>query len=319
MSDAVTELAVGRAFGKIIVLGEHAVVYGQPALAAALSRGCEVHVQKNAHGVGHLLLDTQVLAVDDADNAVCRAVQVARAELELTPALALDVSIRFDVPVGAGLGSSAALAVALPRALAKLQGRALEDARLETIAHRIEQVFHGNPSGLDALLARTGALGLFTRGAGLAPLTPKTPVKLVIADTGVGRSTQTQVANVAARRERVGAAVEKTIEAIGDLARAGADAMERGALTELGELMNVNHGLLSALSVSSAEIEVLVAAARRAGAVGAKLTGAGGGGCVIALAPGREEAVAAALSEKSKTVLIASLGAPESTTRNRGV
>jgi len=297
---------IGRACGKVILLGEHAVVYGEPAIASALGLGCEVECRE-AGAMPHLLLDSQALRVDDADHAVNRAVREAvnAAGLDLHK---LDISIRFDVPVGAGLGSSAALAVALPRAMFAHAGKLLDDAELISISHRIEEVFHGNPSGLDALLAMTGALGLFTKKGGLEALRPKSPLRLVIADTGLPRSTQTQVSNVAARKERLGRPIERTLEAIGDIVRAGAEAISAGNLPLLGELMDANQGLLSALSVSSPEIEALVGAARRAGATGAKLTGAGGGGCIIALAPGREAEVAAALKPLCKTVLISTLG-----------
>lgn len=298
---------MARAFGKVIVLGEHAVVYGEPALAGALAAGCEVVAARSA-GMPHLLLDTQVLNVADADNGVCKAVRIAQEAAGLGTQT-LDVTIRFDVPVGAGLGSSAAMSVALPRAMYELSGRALDDATLKTLSDQIEKVFHGNPSGLDALLARTGELGLFTKKNGLQPIRAKEPVRLVIADTGVTRSTQTQVSNVAARRERLGKPIERTIEAIGEISRMGAEALQKGDLARLGELMNTNQGLAAALSVSSAEIEQLVHVARKAGAIGAKLTGAGGGGCIIALAPGKEEDVAAALKPVSKSVLITTLGA----------
>jgi mevalonate kinase len=299
-----------KAFGKIIVLGEHAVVYGEPALAGALSAGCVVDVEKSEHGVPHLMLDTQVFKVSDADNGVCKAVRIAQ-EAAGIAASALDVTIRFDVPVGAGLGSSAAMSVALPRAMFARADKTLDDATLRELSNQIEKVFHGNPSGLDALLAMTGSLGLFTKKGGLTPIAAKQPVRVIIADTGVQRSTQTQVSNVAARRERLGRPVEQTIEAIGQLSRMGAEALQKGDLAKLGELMNTNQGLLSALSVSSAEIEHLVHVARKAGAIGAKLTGAGGGGCIIALAPpGDEEIVASALRKHSKTVLITNLGAP---------
>jgi mevalonate kinase len=295
----------GKAFGKVILLGEHAVVYGEPALASALAAGCVVEV-KDSPGMPHLLLDTQVLDVRDAENGVCKAVRIAQEAAGLQNAL--DVTIRFDVPVGAGLGSSAAMSVALPRAMFARAAKTLSDATLKDLSHQIERVFHGNPSGLDALLAMSGETGLFTKKGGLVPMSPKEPVRLIIADTGVPRSTQTQVSNVAARRERLGKPIEKTIEAIGEIARQGADALQKGDLARLGELMNANQGLLSAVSVSCGEIEHLVHVARAAGAIGAKLTGAGGGGCVIALAPGKEAEVVALLKQHAKTVLTTTLG-----------
>jgi mevalonate kinase len=296
-------MSTGQASGKVILLGEHAVVYGEPAIASALGKGCEVEITPARGDVPHLLLDTRILRVDDADHAVCRAVRVALDAAGLDRSK-LDVAIRFDLPVGAGLGSSAALAVALVRAAFS----SVDEATLVHVSHEIEKVFHGNPSGLDAKLAISGSLGVYTKADGLAPLVPKTPLKLVIADTGVPRSTQTQVENVGKRREKFGKPIERIIEAIGELVRQGAQAITSGDLARLGELMDVNQGLLSALSVSSPEIEALVGAARRAGALGAKLTGAGGGGCIIALAPGKEDEVANALKPLAKHVLVTTLG-----------
>ena len=291
-------MSSGSAFGKVIVLGEHAVVYGQPALASALAQGCTVTVTP---GEGRMMIDTDVHAIDNADHAVCRAVKTTLDAAGLNERV--DVRIHFDIPAGAGLGSSAALSVALPRAVAAFTGKSVD---VTTISNAIEKVFHGNPSGLDALLAETGAIGLFTRAGGLKPVVPSQPLRVVIADTGVPRSTQTQVSNVAERLKRLGSPIEKTIEVIGELSRRGAEAVAAGNHQMLGELMDVNQGLLSALGVSSPEIESLVGIARRAGAYGAKLTGAGGGGCIIAI--GNEESVASALKPHAKSVLVSTLG-----------
>lgn len=296
---------MSRAFGKVILLGEHAVVYGQPALAGALNVGCTARIGSNPTGPC-LSLGQSRFSAHDSNDGLSRAL---RATLEATglSGAKLEIAVDFALPTAAGLGSSAALAVAMARAAFAYANKAPEASEFRALVDVIERIFHGNPSGLDALLAETGLLGLFTKAEGLRPIAVAKPVKLVIADSGVARSTQTQVAGVAVLRERLGRPIERTLEAIGDVARAGGEAIERGDLPRLGALMDVNQGLLSALSVSTPELEHLVGVARRAGAMGAKLTGAGGGGCVIALAPDREEAVAAALRPVAKTVLIAEL------------
>ncbi len=295
---------MARAFGKVIVLGEHAVVYGEPALAGALDRGCEVTVAPHPEGP-FLLLNGQRFVPNDPgaqrDDKLAQAFALAldragRSQEKIA------VTANFDVPTSAGLGSSAALAVALCRAL----NESVTDEALDQQSNAIEQIFHGTPSGLDAACAKSGALGLYTRTKGLQPI--KAPAfKLVIANTGVSRSTEKQVARVGEKSARI-AACSHVMHAIGELSHAGAEAIAQGNLTVLGELMNMNHGLLQALGVSHPVLDSLVHCALAEGAIGAKLTGAGGGGCNIVIAHGREQIVADALAPISKSVTIAALG-----------
>jgi len=296
-------MSQGSGFGKVIVLGEHAVVYGEPALAAALDRGCSVDIE--AHPEGPFLeLDGKRFAVGD-DNPVARAFRIT---LEVTQLIEEKIVVRaaFSVPVGAGLGSSAAFAVAVVRALSAHAKHTLSDEALDAAAHEVERLFHGTPSGLDAYLARSGELGLYVRGKGLKPVACA-PFKLVIASSGVQRSTETQVSRLAEKHGRV-PACSHVFKAIGEIARDGARAIASGDLHALGELMNMNQGLLAALGVSHPALEAMIAYAKSEGALGAKLTGAGGGGCVIVLAPGNEARIAQALAPMAREVIIASLG-----------
>lgn len=296
-------MSQGSGAGKVIVLGEHAVVYGEPALAAALDRGCSVTIESHPEGP-FLELDGTRFAVGD-DNPVARAFRIT---LEVTQLHEEKIVVRaaFTVPVGAGLGSSAAFAVALVRALYAHAKRELSDSVLDAAAHEVERLFHGTPSGLDAYLARTGELGLYVRGKGLEPVTAPA-FKLIIASSGVQRSTEKQVTRVAERTARI-PACSHVLKAIGDISRAGAAAIASGDLHALGELMDMNQGLLAALGVSHPALESLIAYAKSEGALGAKLTGAGGGGCVIVLAPGHEARIAQALAPMAREVIIATLG-----------
>ena len=238
-------MSQGSGNGKVILLGEHAVVYGEPALAAALDRGCSVRI--DAHPEGPFLeMDRKRFVVGD-DNPVARAFAITLGVTGLADAR-VRVQASFAVPVGAGLGSSAAFAVALVRALYAHAGRELSDDALDKATHEVERLFHGTPSGLDAYLARTGELGLYTRGKGLNPVRGA-PFKIVIVSSGVKRSTEKQVSRVAERNARV-PACSHVMKAIGEVSRAGAAAVSNGDLHALGELMDINQGLLRKLAAS---------------------------------------------------------------------
>jgi mevalonate kinase len=267
--------------GKVILLGEHAVVHGAPALAGALARGVRATV---APGAPLLQVPAWGLtARPDGDAPVDRAFA---AVLEATGAGAA-VTAAAEIPVGAGLGSSAALATAVARALTA------DEERVRAAVAASERVFHGNPSGLDAELALHGGLGRFVRGEGLVRLAVP-PLTLCVGNTGGRRDTGALVAGVAARlRERPGETAG-LVRAIGALTEAGIAALRAERLDELGAIMDRNQAALEALGVSTPALAAACETARRAGALGAKLTGAGGGGCVVALAPGREAEVLAA-------------------------
>lgn len=268
------------AAGKVILLGEHSVVYGHPALAGALANGVTV---EKSDGSGRLRIPQWNVVVDDAtDTALATAYRAIRERAGNPP---FDLTLTFHLPTGAGLGSSAAMAVAVGRALG-LDGAALADAAMAS-----ETVIHGKPSGLDHTVSIAGGFGVFTRASGLRPLAAA-PLTLVIGHTGRARDTKGRVARVAQLVDERGDEVRARFAAIEKLVARGADAVARGSYGELGAAMSENQRHLEALEVSCPEIERMCAIARDAGAFGAKLTGGGGGGCVIAV--GNDAAVAAA-------------------------
>ena len=289
-----TSAATGRASGKVILLGEHAVVYGHRALAGALMAGVTVEATR---GSGWLRVPAWQLAVRGDDPLpIARAYAAIRDRFQSAgwQLPEVDLAAHFELPTGAGLGSSAALSVAVVRALGQAAGRTVDLSLLLEAAQAAETVFHGRASGIDHAVAALGGLGLFTRAEGLRPIPAARPIPLVIGHTGRARDTEGRVARVAKLMAERPSETRERLAAIAILVERGAQAVGTGNFGALGAAMEENQRHLAALELSCPEIETLCHLAQEAGAVGAKLTGGGGGGCVIALAPGREMDVAGA-------------------------
>lgn len=278
-----------RAHGKVILFGEHAVVYGTPAIAVGIERGARATASvRAAEGPSTLHVRTWNITVrdDDAETPLARAFRDLLAATRSAGAAAGGVRVEADadLPPGGGLGCSAAVGVAIARALDP-------SADGGVIAERVgawEQVFHGNPSGVDAAVSALGGCVRFTRGASGEPakvthVRVPGPVHLCVGSTRQASSTRSMVEAVARLRERKPELTQKTFEAIRTLVDNAQLAIEAGDGRACGELLDLNQMLLASLFVSTPEIEQMCALARGAGALGSKLTGAGGGGCVLAL------------------------------------
>jgi mevalonate kinase len=260
-------LSRGTGRGKVILFGEHAVVYGHPALAAALAQSTTVH----ATPADRLSFTLPAWGLPEVVPPVFAAVRAIAAHLGVSA----DVALTGDstVPARAGLGSSASLCVAIARALAP-------EGDVEAAANAGEAAFHGNPSGVDVALAARGGIGLFRRGVGLEPVaSPR--FALVVGLSGEPRDTAARVADVAARRAHPG--TDARLAALGALALEATRHFD-----DLGPLFREAQAHLTALGLASPGIDRLIALALEAGATGAKLTGAGGGGAVIAVGPDPE-------------------------------
>ena len=295
--------ARGRAAGKVILLGEHAVVYGRPALAAGLPLWLEAEV---VAGEGPARLESDGHADDPR---AARLIAEAAAAVGLEPH-GIVVRVRSEVPAGVGVGSSAALAVAVLRALAAAAGRRLARNQEFAIATRLESIFHGTPSGIDPVAAAFGGCFRFVRGTPpvVAPVRPAVPLPLVIAFGARPRSTGAAVMGLRARWEADRARHEAVFDAVAATVEDGARAAEAGDLAALGLAFDRNQALLETLGVSAPEVEALVARARAAGALGAKLTGGGAGGAVVALAPDPER-LAGTLGADGTRTIVAHVGA----------
>jgi len=254
---------VGVGSGKVILLGEHAVVYGHRAIAVAVSRGTRVTL--TARGGPTALGDSDI-----RDERLARALAVA------LPDWGYRVDIETDLPVGRGMGSSAALTIALLRARAAAEGRPVDFAWLHREGFAVEAIFHGTPSGLDHAVAALGGAVLYRRDEPPLPV-DMAPLSAVVLDSGTAGDTAVEVARVRAGRpanegllKRLGQLVEHSVGHLHDA-------------PALGAAMDEAHGVLGELGVSTPGLDELVALARRHGAHGAKLSGAGGGGIVLAL------------------------------------
>lgn len=305
------ERASAWAPGKLILAGEHAVVYGHPAIAFAVTLGTTVQLARrpgHTEVEGCTAADAEGAHLIEADPRLLTALRAA------LPEQGLGVHIHTDLPVGRGMGSSAALAVALVRAVARLEGREAAAAECQARGFEIERVFHGAPSGLDHTVSSLGGGLLYRRGPdGVRWTRLSLPaLSLVVIDTGAPGDTAEMVAGVRARRP----AVDPVLDAIGALVprveAALGQADPSAAARAVGPLLTENHRLLARLGVSTPALEAAVALALDHGATGAKLAGAGGGGVAIALLDGPPDRLLAAARAAGFGAFPAQISPPES-------
>ena len=199
-----------------------------------------------------------------------------------------DVGVNLDVdssiPVAAGLGSSAAVAVASAAALNHLFNAGLMEKDIFQVAFDAEKIVHGNPSGVDPAISTYGGVLRYQKGEDIQKLRVDVSLPLVIGNTGIERSTGEMVAYVGELKRHYPSVFDKILKTENEIVTNSIEALEHGDLETLGEMMNINHALLCAVGVSNEPLDKMVYTARKVGALGAKLTGAGGGGCIVALA-----------------------------------
>jgi len=283
--------------GKMILFGEHSVVYRGPAIVLAINRRARVVAERREDR--KIFIDADDLGfsgyfLDDAyypvrgkawrgRNLASLSIAAKRTMEHLGVDAGVNLVVRSMIPIAAGLGSSAAVCVATAAAVGELFDGNLSREEISNFAYEGEKVIHGTPSGVDNNVSAFGGLLKYERGSGIERLNLETCPTFVVGNTRRKRSTRMMVESVRALRERNPEMVDEIIDSMANISREGLSALQGGDLKRLGDLMNINHGLLSALGVSTLKLEALVHAARKEGALGAKLTGAGGGGCMIAL------------------------------------
>ncbi|NHN62273.1 mevalonate kinase [Haloarcula sp. JP-Z28] len=295
-------MVTSSAPGKVYLFGEHAVVYGEPAVPCAIERrvhvtatetdgGLRIHandlqldgftVEYSGDGESHPDVDVAESLVEAGMGYVNEAVAQARDAAD-APEAGFEISVEGDIPLGAGLGSSAALVVAAIDAATRELGVELPASEIADRAYQVEhEVQDGQASRADTFCSAMGG-AVRVEGDDCRRLEGIDTLPFVIGYDGGAGDTGALVAGVRDLRGKYDFAAD-TVAAIGDIVREGESVLGTGDYERLGELMDFNHGLLSALGVSSRSLDSMVWAARDADAHGAKLTGAGGGGCIVAL------------------------------------
>lgn len=284
---------------KIILFGEHFVVFGEPAIVLAIDKRAYAQVEmRNDKGIHIESVDLELCGFFEKEKCHALKGSPQKVEKELTPIkltvqkildkikrdIGVSVKIRSSIPVAAGLGSSAAVVAATAKAVSHLLNVPFSLEDIFNLTYEAECIVHGTSSGIDPAIATYGGVLFFKREEGFTRLNVKEDVSLVVGNTCIQRCTGDLVLKVRENKEKYPSIVDPIIKAGGEIAAQATKTLKQGDLKSLGELININHALLYAVGVSNEPLEKLVYAARKAGALGAKLTGAGGGGCIIALA-----------------------------------
>jgi mevalonate kinase len=308
--------------GKMILFGEHSVVYGKPAVVLAIDRRAKVFAEKRS--------DTKVFI--DADNLgfsgyfegdtyypvrgkAWRGRNLAALNVSAKKTMeyigvegGVNLKVRSMIPIAVGLGSSAAICVTTVSAVERLFDAKLKNEEISNLAFEGETIIHGKPSGVDNNVSTFGGVMSYDKENGIMRHKLNHDIPFIIGNTKKKRSTKKMVENVAALKTRNPEKMDRIFDSMGMIANSGLDALMRAEKSKLGDLMNLNHGFLSAIGVSTMKLEILCHTSRNNGALGAKLTGAGGGGCMIALAedpdiPNIEKAIRRRRSESYRISL----------------
>jgi mevalonate kinase len=291
--------------GKIILFGEHAVVYGRPAIAVPVADVQARVILEPTPGAEFRIIAADLgqdylLAQAEPEDPLATMVQSTLRRLHQPEPPQATLHLSSSIPLGRGLGSGAAISTAIGRALAEFFGQPLAPAEVSALVYEVEKLYHGTPSGIDNTVIAYEQPVYFVKGQPIQRMRVGQPLTLVVGDTGIVVPTHTVVGEVRRRWQADPELYEgyfDEIETIVDQARV---AIEKGVmgLPAIGRLMDENQGLLESLGVSSPELERLISAARQAGALGAKLSGAGWGGNMIALTwPHTASAIAQALTK----------------------
>jgi mevalonate kinase len=310
-------MVTATAPGKVILVGEHAVVYGRPAIAAPVWQVvATATITLAAPGAGCTIIASdlgQVLRLAEAgdDEPLAVVARLAFGRLGVSSDPDWRIELRSEIPIASGMGSGAALSTALVRAIFAQLGAPVTPAVVSELVYESERFYHGTPSGIDNTVVAYGQPIWFVKGQPPEPFTPAAPILLAIADTGIRSPTVLTVSAVRQRWLHDRHRYERWFDAISGVAHAARRALEQGDAPALGALFNENQALLKTIGVSCDAIDRLVAAARAAGALGAKLSGAGGGGNIIALVDSTSAPTVqgALLAAGARRVIVTAIGA----------
>lgn len=304
---------MATAHGKVILLGEHAVVYESHAIAAPIPLAIQATIHQADEGV-HLVIprwgvEEKLQKGADHKYSIYKSLFLILNRLGLRDK-DMQIEIFPHIPRAAGLGGSAALAVAIIRALSSYFKLKITDEEVSNLAYESELIAHGSASGIDNTLATYGKFTLFKKGTPpfMQNIKVPKPIPIVIGLTGIESLTAKMVAKVKQGREENQSLYDQIFDEINNLVMKSVEAIKAYDLVKLGEYMTQNQGLLNAIQVSSPELEEIIAVSRKNGALGAKLTGAGGGGAAIALCPDNSEKISLAIKKAGYHTVTTQIG-----------
>jgi mevalonate kinase len=301
--------------GKAILFGEHAVVYGKPAIAVAVDKRARVTITEGTTDniqvkipeldvYGSINIDngyiSQLTSSGEVENnpstfdtGIMEYIKSALFQEELESSLdhGLDLEVDLEIPIGAGLGSSAAITVATLAAMARYHEQELSLENLAHIAHQVELEVQGAASPLDTTVSTHGGFLYFTHQTGGMKIKPALEMSLVVGYTSQPGNTGILVKKVRKLCQAHPTIINPILDIMEEVTNQARESITHGDEKQVGELMNINQGLLDSLGVNTVEISRLIYQARRAGAIGSKITGAGGGGSIIAYCPGKTREV----------------------------
>ena len=306
----------GYGYGKVILFGEHFVVYGLPGIASAISDYTVAKVEEGENGL--TLIDNRP-AVDGykktKQGEISREFELIlnfmKIDVNKTP---LKITLSGNLECASGIGASAALASSAARALSKHFDLGLNDDQINEVAYEGEKGSAGTPSGIDNTCSTYGGMLIFEKDLSGGPnkiqRITSSPLEIIMANTGITQETKEVVEDVKKEKDRDPEKFEKIFNDYKKIFDEAVTSLEQGDTKKIGELMNRNQELLRQITVSCPEIEEIISIAKTNGALGAKLTGTGRGGLVICLSPNKEtsETIAKAIEEKGFAVLKTRIG-----------
>jgi len=308
----------GSGFGKVILFNEHFVVHGVPGIVSAINLTTDAKVKKTAE-TGINVRDerkgtegyTEKKKIQQKES-IERMLRMMGLDLEKT---SLDIWLGGELPSFSGIGASAASSVAIARAISEEFKMGLSNEKINEVAYEAERAYAGTPSGIDNTAATYGGLLWFKKNLVGGPntierLKIRKPIEIVMGNTGIVANTEAMIAGIAERKSKYPEKYDELFKQAEELAYEARKILDKFDLKKLGELMNENHKLLQDVEVSCKELDHLVELALEKGAYGAKLTGGGGGGCMVALTPGKklQENIAKAMEKEGFKVLRTKIG-----------
>ena len=308
----------GSGFGKVILFNEHFVVHGVPGIASAIDLATDAEVKKFS-GEGIRIIDERKGTEGYSENKKTQQIESIERMLKMmglnSEKNPMEIWLSGQLPTFSGIGASAASSVAIARAISNEFKMNLSDDRINEIAYEAEKAYAGNPSGIDNTAATYGGLIWFrknlTGGSNkIERIKIEKPVEIVMGNSGIVADTKAMVDGVAERKKKYPEKYKKIFNRAEELAFEARKFLEDFDLKKVGELMNENHSLLQQIEVSCKELDYLVNLALERGAYGAKMTGGGGGGCMVALTPVKklQEKVALSMEKEGFKVLRTKIG-----------